>query len=226
MRTMLLLMVIVSMTAYAQQPTSLEDTLVWMENFAADKGNQYTGQRNTDQGACKLGTPRCDPRHDATTFDSHGCLATIKWSVAVNYKDLGTHTYTGSGPFTVSTTINEVAGPDTVTTSSTATITNNLVVTTTQQTTSGAEIDAISLDVKLCGAEALVVRERLGEPRQMRCRGSKHQIGAPDMDLIVFESKVSWRWHPEGIERAHGPSLPLVSSLPSLLFRSHRACNL
>ena len=93
MRKMLVLMVIVSTTAYAQQPTSLEDTLVWMENFAADHGSQFTGQRKTDKGACRLGAPDCEPRHDVTTFDSHGCLATIKWSVAVNYKDFGTHTY-------------------------------------------------------------------------------------------------------------------------------------
>jgi len=86
-------MVIVGATAYAQQPASLEDTLVWMDNFAADHGSQFTGQRNTDKGACKLGTANCEPRHDVTTFDSHGCLATIKWSVAVNYKDFGTHTY-------------------------------------------------------------------------------------------------------------------------------------
>ena len=93
MRKMLVLMVIVSVTAYAQQPDSLEDTLVWMHNFVADNGSQVIGQRNTDKGACKLGTPNCELRHDVTTFDSHGCLATIKWSVAVNYKDVGTHTY-------------------------------------------------------------------------------------------------------------------------------------
>ncbi|PYT78294.1 MAG: hypothetical protein DMG40_20735 [Acidobacteria bacterium] len=64
-----------------------------MHNFAADNGSQFTGQRNTDKGACKLGTPNCEPRHDVTTFDSHGCLATITWSVDLNYKDVGTHTY-------------------------------------------------------------------------------------------------------------------------------------
>ena len=90
---MLVLMVIVGATAYAQQSASLEDTSVWMQNFAADNGSQFTGQRNTDKGACKLGTPNCELRHDLTTFDSHGCLATITWSVAVNYKDVGTHTY-------------------------------------------------------------------------------------------------------------------------------------
>ena len=93
MRKMLVLMVIVSVAAYAQQPASLEDTLVWMHNFVADNGGQFTGQRNTDKGACKLGTPNCEPRHDVTTFDSHSCLATIRWSVALNYKDAGTHTY-------------------------------------------------------------------------------------------------------------------------------------
>ena len=98
MRKMLVVMVIVwvivSVTAYAQQPASLEDTLVWMHNFVADNGNQFTGERNTDdKGACRLGTPNCVPRHDVTTFDSHGCLATITWSVALNYKDAGTHTY-------------------------------------------------------------------------------------------------------------------------------------
>ena len=93
MRKMLVLMVMVSATVYAQQPSSLEDTLVWMDNFVADHGSQLTGQRNTDKGACKLGTPNCEPRHDVTILDSHGCLATIKWSVAVNYKDFGTHTY-------------------------------------------------------------------------------------------------------------------------------------
>jgi hypothetical protein len=86
-------MVIVSVTAYAQQPASLEDVLVWMQNFVADNGSQFTGQRNTDKGACKLGTPNCELRHDVTTFDSHGCRATITWSAALNYKDLGTHTY-------------------------------------------------------------------------------------------------------------------------------------
>src|SRR5437016_9008989 len=93
MRKMLVLMVIVSVTAHTQQPASLEDTLVWMDNFVADHGSQFTGQRNTDKGSCKLGTPGCEPRHDVTTFDSHGCLATIRWSVAVNFKDVGTHTY-------------------------------------------------------------------------------------------------------------------------------------
>jgi hypothetical protein len=93
MRKMLILMVIVSVTAYAQQPASLQDTLVWMHNFVADNGSQFTGQRNTDKGACKLGTRDCEPRHDVTTLDSHGCLATIRWSVALNYKDVGTHTY-------------------------------------------------------------------------------------------------------------------------------------
>lgn len=93
MRKMLVFIVIVNVTAYAQQPASLEDTLVWMHNFVADKGSQFTGERDTDRGACKLGTPNCEPRHDITTFDSHGCLATITWSVALNYKDVGTHTY-------------------------------------------------------------------------------------------------------------------------------------
>jgi hypothetical protein len=93
MRKMLVLMVIVSVNAYAQQPAGLEDTLVWMHNFAADNGSQFTGERNTDKGACKLGTANCEPRHDVTTFDSHGCLATITWSVALNYKDVGMHTY-------------------------------------------------------------------------------------------------------------------------------------
>ena len=92
-RKILVHMVIVSVTAYAQQPGSLEDTLVWMHNFVADNGSQVIGQRNTDKGACKLGTPNCEPRRDVTTFESHGCLAAIKWSVALNYKDIGTHTY-------------------------------------------------------------------------------------------------------------------------------------
>ena len=86
-------MVIVSGTTYGQQTASLEGTLAWMHNFVADKGSQLTGQRNTDKGFCKLGTPNCEPRHDVTTFDSHGCLATITWSVSLNYKDVGTHTY-------------------------------------------------------------------------------------------------------------------------------------
>jgi hypothetical protein len=93
MRRLLILMVIVSVTAYAQQPASLEDTSAWIYNFVADHGSQLTGQRNTDHGYCKLGTPNCEPRHDVTTFDSHGCLATIKWSATLNYKDIGTHTY-------------------------------------------------------------------------------------------------------------------------------------
>ena len=94
MRRILVLMVVVSATTYAQQAASLEDTLVWMHNFVADKGSQFTGQRNTeDKGLCKLGTPNCEPRHDVVTFDSHGCLATITWSVSLNYKEVGTHTY-------------------------------------------------------------------------------------------------------------------------------------
>lgn len=93
MGKMLVLTVVVGATAYAQQPASLEDTLVWMQNFVADNGRQFTGERNTDKGACKLGTKNCELRHDVTSFDSHGCLATIKWSVAVNNKDVGTHTY-------------------------------------------------------------------------------------------------------------------------------------
>ena len=93
MRKMLVLMVIVSATAYAQQSASLSDTLAWMYNFVADHGSQLTGQRSTDKGICKLGTPNCEPRRDVTTFDNHGCLATIKWSATLNYKDLGTHTY-------------------------------------------------------------------------------------------------------------------------------------
>ncbi len=93
MRKTPVLLVMVTVTAYAQQPASLEDTLAWMHNFVADNGSQFTGQRNTDKGLCKLGTPNCEPRHDVTTFDSHGCLATITWSVTLNYKDVGTHTY-------------------------------------------------------------------------------------------------------------------------------------
>src|SRR2546429_9537734 len=89
MRKMLVLMVIVSVTAQTQQPASLEDTLVWMDNFVADHGSQFTGQRNTDKGSCKLGTSGCELRHDVTTFDSHGCLATIRWSAAVNFKEIG-----------------------------------------------------------------------------------------------------------------------------------------
>ena len=93
MRKTPVLLVMVTVTAYAQQPASLEDTLAWMHNFVADNGSQFTGQRNTDKGLCKLGNPNCEPRHDVTTFDSHGCLATITWSVTLNYKDVGTHTY-------------------------------------------------------------------------------------------------------------------------------------
>jgi hypothetical protein len=93
MRNMLVLMAIVSVTAHAQQPTSLDDTLVWMHNFVADNGNQLIGQRNTDNGFCKLGTTNCEPRRDVTTFDSRGCHATIKWSITVNYKDAGGHIY-------------------------------------------------------------------------------------------------------------------------------------
>src|SRR5437773_11588547 len=93
MRKMLVLMVIASVTAHTQQPASLEDTLVWMDNFVADHGSQFTGQRNTDKGSCKLGTPGCEPRHDVTTFDSNGCLATIRWSVAVKFRDVVNNTY-------------------------------------------------------------------------------------------------------------------------------------
>ena len=93
MRKMLVLVAIVSVAAYGQQPASLEDTLVWMHNFVADNGNQLIGQRNTDNGFCKLGTTNCEPRRDVTTFDSRGCRATIRWSITVSYKDAGTHTY-------------------------------------------------------------------------------------------------------------------------------------
>jgi hypothetical protein len=93
LRPLLLVMTIAGATAYAQQPSSLKDTLQWMHNFAADNGSQYTGQKNTDNGPCELSTPNCEQRHDVSTFDSQGCSATITWSVTLNLKDLGTHTY-------------------------------------------------------------------------------------------------------------------------------------
>lgn len=88
-----LILATVAVIAHAQQPVSLKETLEWMHNFAADNGRQYAGQRNTDNGSCELGTPDCEQRKDVTTFDSQGCSATVKWSVALNYKDVGTQTY-------------------------------------------------------------------------------------------------------------------------------------
>jgi hypothetical protein len=76
-------MTIASVTAYAQQPVSLKETLEWMQNFAADNGRQNVGQRNTDNGRCELGTADCEQRKDVTTFDSQGCSATEKWSVTL-----------------------------------------------------------------------------------------------------------------------------------------------
>jgi len=93
LRPLLMVTTMAGATAYAQQPVSLEDTLQWMHNFAADNGKQYSGQKNTDNGPCKLGTPDCEERHDVTTFDSQCCSATITWSVTLNYKDVGTHAY-------------------------------------------------------------------------------------------------------------------------------------
>jgi len=92
-RAPLLILAIVVVTAQAQQPVSLKETLEWMHNFAADNGRQYAGQRNTDNGRCELGTPNCEERHDVTTFDSQGCSATIMWTITLNYKDAGTYTY-------------------------------------------------------------------------------------------------------------------------------------
>ncbi len=92
-RAPLLILAILAVTAHAQQPVSLKETLEWMHNFAADNGRQYVGQRNTDNGRCELGTPDCERRNDVTTFDSQGCSATVKWSVTLSYKDVGTHTY-------------------------------------------------------------------------------------------------------------------------------------
>lgn len=93
-RTVWLVFAILAATASAQQPAaSLKDTLQWMHNFAADNGYQYTGQKTWDAGPCDVGTPNCEQRHDVTTFDSQGCSATVTWSVTLNYKDYGTHTY-------------------------------------------------------------------------------------------------------------------------------------
>jgi hypothetical protein len=89
----MLIFAIVVVSAYAQQPPSLKETLEWMHNFAADNGRQYTGQKNPDNGSCEVGIPNCEQRKDVTTFDSKGCSATITWSVTLNYKDIGTHTY-------------------------------------------------------------------------------------------------------------------------------------
>jgi hypothetical protein len=93
LRRLLTVMTIAGVTAYGQQPVSLKDTLQWMHNFVADNGGQYTGQKNPDNGPCELGTSNCEQRHDVTTFDSQGCSATVTWSVTLNYKDIGTHTY-------------------------------------------------------------------------------------------------------------------------------------
>src|SRR5712664_597937 len=93
LRPLLMVMAIAGATAYAKQPVSLKDTLQWMHNFVAENGRQYTGQKNPDNGPCELGTPNCEQRHDVSTFDSKGCSATVTWSVTLNYKDVGTHTY-------------------------------------------------------------------------------------------------------------------------------------
>ena len=79
-------------TQQAEEP-SLKDTLLWMHNFAADNGSQYTGQSSIDNQNCKSGTRNCQQRHDVSTFDSQGCSATITWSITLNLKKLGTYAY-------------------------------------------------------------------------------------------------------------------------------------
>ena len=51
--TLLLIFAIVVVSAYAQQPVSLNETLEWMHNFAADNGRQYTGRRILITGPAK-----------------------------------------------------------------------------------------------------------------------------------------------------------------------------
>ncbi len=75
------------------QTLSLRDTLEWMHNFVADNGRQYSGQKDPENGPCELSTPNCEQRRDVSTFESQGCAATITWSVTLNFKVVGTHTY-------------------------------------------------------------------------------------------------------------------------------------
>ena len=90
---LLVLMTIASVFARAQQPVSLKDTLKWMHDFVAENSSQYTGQSSIDNHTCKLGEPKCQQRHDVSTFETQGCSTTITWSVTLNDKDLETHVY-------------------------------------------------------------------------------------------------------------------------------------
>lgn len=90
---LLVLMTMASVFARAQQPVGLKDTLTWMHNFVAENSSQYTGHSSIDNHTCKLGEPKCQQRHDVSTFETQGCSATITWLVTLNDKDLETHTY-------------------------------------------------------------------------------------------------------------------------------------
>ena len=88
----LLLLAVLNQQAKTAQPT-LKETLTWMHNFADDNASQTVGQSSTGNQRCELGTPNCQNRHDETTFDSQGCDATVRWSISLDYKDLGTYTH-------------------------------------------------------------------------------------------------------------------------------------
>lgn len=90
---LLVLMTTASVSARAQQPGTLQDTLKSMHDFVAENSSQYTGQDSIDNHTCKLGSPNCQRRHDVSTFQSQGCSATIMWSVTLNDKDAGTYVY-------------------------------------------------------------------------------------------------------------------------------------
>jgi len=90
---LLVLMGMASVFARAQQSVSLKDTLKWMHDFVAENSSQYTGQSSIDNHTCKLGEPKCQQRHDVSTFEAQGCSATITWSVTLNDRHLETHAY-------------------------------------------------------------------------------------------------------------------------------------
>lgn len=54
---LLVLMTTASVSARAQQPGTLQDSLKWMHDFVAENSSQYTGQDSIDNHTCKLGSP-------------------------------------------------------------------------------------------------------------------------------------------------------------------------
>ena len=90
---LLVLMAMASVFTRAQQPVSLKDTLKWMHDFVTENSSQYTGQSSIDNHTCKLGEPKCQQRHDVSTFEAQGCSATITWSVTLNDRHFETHAY-------------------------------------------------------------------------------------------------------------------------------------